>query len=80
MSDREKWISGLESMGEHIYFGTQITNAEYVNLMEVVKYLKRMRPVKVQMLNGKPHCGCCRISIDRKTLYCPRCGKGVKWE
>lgn len=80
MTDLEKWVSGLETMAKHIYSGETIPVAEYENLVEVVEFLKSMRPVKVQILDGKPNCGYCGISIDRRTVYCPKCGKAVKWE
>lgn len=79
MSDLEKWISGLESLGEHIYFGTQITIPEFVNLMETVEYLKSRRPVKPQMLDGKPNCGGCGVSIGFGAPYCWNCGREMKW-
>lgn len=80
MSDPEKWISLLESLTEHIYFGTQVTIAEFVNLMATLEYMKSMLPVKPQMLDGKPNCGGCGVLIDRGMRYCPGCGRKVKWD
>ena len=81
MSDFEKWISELESLGEHIYFGEQVTIPEFASLAEVVEYLKSRRPVKVQMLDGKPpSCGGCGVSIGCGEPYCWNCGRELKWD
>lgn len=80
MSDLEKWISGLESLANHIYFGETIPVAEFVNLAETIEFLKSRRPVKPRMLDGKPNCGGCGVSIDRGMPYCWNCGRAVKWD
>ena len=80
MSDIEKWIPGLESLRDHIYFGETIPVNEFVNLSGAVEFLKSRWPVKVQWLGDRPNCGYCGMSIDRKTLYCPQCGRAVKWD
>lgn len=80
MSDLEKFIAGLESMANHIYFGETIPVSEFVILSETVEFLKSKRSMEARIVDNEPVCGGCGVPIPIGAFYCPNCGRAVKWK
>lgn len=84
MTNNEKALELVQKcLDDWPYAATMVI--DIMNRLEQVKaLLKEQEPVKPRHTPPKSiyswECGVCAEPFDRIANYCPKCGRGVKWE
>ena len=86
MLDREKIIKGMEQFRTDLkpFCGNHADWERFDAGLSMLKEQEAVQPVfdvKRDDVIGRFHCGACHSMIDSiHPLYCPHCGRKVKWE
>ena len=81
MPDRDEVVKGLEKVWDAFDHMEHELYADYVfDALVLLKGQEAVKPVKRIEENEWTVCGYCHEHLISKWMFCPNCGKAVRWD